>query len=113
MSSSALKSKITFQTDGKRLALKERFSDPKEILNLMADYIKDGDVASLTDLISSYIANCPKYNNHEEFAVAIWTTRQTLHRMLSHNDAVSIKVFFAAIERIYSDASEVTKKQTP
>jgi hypothetical protein len=50
------------------------------------------------------MVNRPKYNNQDEFAEAIGTTRQTLHRMLSHNEAVSMKVFFGAIERIHSDA---------
>ena len=106
MSSVALKSKVNFRPNSKRMALKERFANPNEVLTMMSDYIKDGDVASLTDLISSYISNSPKYNNQEQFAEAIGTTRQTLHRMLSHNDAVSIKVFFSAIEKIHSDATE-------
>ena len=104
MGTAALKSKGKFNINGKRLALKERFGNANEVLNMMADYIKEGDVASLTDLISSYISNSLKYDNQEEFATAIGTTRQTLHRMLSHNEAVSMKVFFAAIERIHSDA---------
>lgn len=70
----------------------------------MAQYLKDGDVASITDLIASYISNSPKYKNQEQFATAIGTTRQTLHRMLSHSDTVSIKVFFRAIEQIHSDS---------
>ena len=106
MSSTALKSKENSKVNGKRMALKERFGNPNEVLNMMSGYIKEGDVASLTDLISSYISNSSKYDNQEEFAAAIGTTRQTLHRMLSHNDAVSMKVFFAAIERIHGDATE-------
>ena len=106
MGSTVLKSKENFQVDKKRMALKERFGNPNEILTMMADYMKDGDVASITDLISSYISNSPKYDNQDQFAAAIGTTRQTLHRMLSHNDAVSMKVFFAAIERIHNDATE-------
>lgn len=106
MGSTALKSKEIFKINSKRMALKERFGNPNEVLNMMSGYIKAGDVASLTDLISSYISNSSKYDNQEEFAEAIGTTRQTLHRMLSHNDAVSMKVFFAAIERIHSDATE-------
>lgn len=70
----------------------------------MAQYLKDGDVASITDLIASYISNSPKYKNQEQFSTAIGTTRQTLHRMLSHSDTVSIKVFFRAIEQIHSDS---------
>ena len=69
--------------------------------------MKVGDVASITDLISSYMANSEKYKNQEQFAEAIGTTRQTLHRMLSHSDTVSIKVFFNAVEQIYRDASEL------
>ena len=106
MSSTALKSKENFKVNSKRMALKERFGNPNEVLSMMSGYIKEGDVASLTDLISSYISNSSKYENQGEFADAIGTTRQTLHRMLSHNDAVSMKVFFAAIERIHSDATE-------
>ncbi len=106
MGSTALKSKENFKINSKRMALKERFGNPNEVLNMMSGYIKEGDVASLTDLISSYISNSSKYDNQEEFAEAIGTTRQTLHRMLSHNDAVSMKVFFSAIERIHSDATE-------
>lgn len=75
-------------------------------MNMMSDYLKEGDVASITDLISSYISNSLKYKNQDEFASAIGTTRQTLHRMLSHSDSVSIKVFFNAIERIHSDIAE-------
>ncbi len=104
MASPALKTKEKSH-DGKRMALKERFGNPNEVLEMMAEYMKDGDVASITDLISSYISNSPKYNNQEEFANAIGTTRQTLHRMLSHSDAVSMKVFFGAIEQIHSDSN--------
>lgn len=105
MGSPAFKTKEKPQ-DTKRMALKERFANPNEVLNMMADYMKDGDVASITDLISSYIANSPRYKSQEEFANAIGTTRQTLHRMLSHSDAVSMKVFFGAIEQIHSDAND-------
>lgn len=106
MSSTALKSKESFEVSNRRMALKERFGNPNEVLDMMSGYIKDGDVASITDLISSYISNSAKYENQSEFAEAIGTTRQTLHRMLSHNDTVSMKVFFAAIEQIHSDATE-------
>ncbi len=102
----AVKVKESHQAGKKRMALKERFGNPQEVLNMMAEYMKDGDVASITDLISSYISNSHKYNNQDEFAEAIGTTRQTLHRMLAHNDAVAIKYFFGAIEQIYQDANE-------
>jgi hypothetical protein len=88
------------------MSLKERFGNPEQVLEMMADYMKDGDVASITDLISSYVSNSHKYKNQDEFAEAIGTTRQTLHRMLSHSDTVSMKVFFGALERIHSDATE-------
>jgi|GEM_PF-2268632 hypothetical protein len=110
MGSAALKAKEK-NHEGKRMALKERFGNPNEVLGMMADYMKDGDVSSITDLISSYISNSPKYNNQAEFAQAIGTTRQTLHRMLSHSDTVSMKVFFGAIEQIYTDATEKSYPQ--
>lgn len=87
----------------KRKGLKAKFADPYFILEQMADYIKDGDIASITDLIAAYISNSDKYKNQDQFAQAIGTTRQTLHRMLSHSDSVSIKVFFKAIEQIVDD----------
>ena len=92
--------------DKRRMSLKEKFGQPQYILDQIAHYIKDGDVASITDLISSYISNNHKYKNQDQFAEAIGTTRQTLHRMLSHSDSVSIRVFFGAIEQIYEDANE-------
>lgn len=91
------------KTENRRASLKEKLGQPQFVLEQMAEYMKDGDVASVTDLISSYISNSPKYSNQDQFASAIGTTRQTLHRMLSHNDAVSIKVFFNAIEQIHAD----------
>lgn len=103
MAGLALKIKNKTQISSKRMALKERFGNPGEVLSMMAEYLKEGDVASITDLVSAYISNSPKYKNQEEFAKAIGTTRQTLHRMLSHSDAVSMKVFFGAIEQIYED----------
>ncbi len=87
----------------KRLSLKEKFAQPSYIIEQMAQYLKEGDVASITDLISAYISNTDKYESQQEFAEAIGTTRQTLHRMLAHSDAVSIKVFFRAIEQIHAD----------
>lgn len=91
-------------TDKRRAGIKEKLGQPQFVLEQMAQYLKDGDVASITDLIASYISNSPKYKNQEQFATAIGTTRQTLHRMLSHSDTVSIKVFFRAIEQIHSDS---------
>ena len=88
----------------RRSGLKVKFGQPQFILEQMSEYIKDGDVASLTDLRASYITNSPIYKNQEQFAAAIGTTRQTLHRMLSHSDAVSLRVFFNAIEQIHADA---------
>lgn len=88
----------------KRLSLKQKFGQPQYVLEQMAEYMKDGDVASVTDLIASYIANSSKYKSQDQFAEAIGTTRQTLHRMLSHNDNVSIKIFFSAIEQIHQDS---------
>lgn len=90
----------------RRSGLKERFGQPQFILEQMSAYMKDGDVASITDLIASYIANSPKYKNQDQFAEAIGTTRQTLHRMLSHSDTVSLKVFFNSIEQIHEDAAD-------
>ena len=87
----------------RRAGLKEKLGQPQFVLEQMADYLKEGDVASITDLISSYISNSPKYKNQDQFAEAIGTTRQTLHRMLSHSDNVSLRVFFNAIERIHAD----------
>ena len=106
MRSAAVKAKEGHHISNKRMALKEQFGNPQEVLNMMADYMRDGDVASITDLISAYISNSHKYKNQDEFAKAIGTTRPTLHRMLAHNDAVSIKWFFGAIEQIYQDANE-------
>ncbi len=105
MGSAAIKSSEK-NHGSKRMSLKARFANPEEILGMMADYMKEGDVASITDLISSYISNSPKYKSQEQFAEAIGTTRQTLHRMLSHSDTVSMKVFFGAIEQIHSDSDK-------
>ena len=90
----------------KRMGLKAKFAEPTYILEQMAQFLKEGDVASITDLISAYISNSKKYNSQDEFAKAIGTTRQTLHRMLSHSDAVSMKIFFGAIEQIHQDAAK-------
>lgn len=103
--SSALKIKKS-NLEEKRHSLKQKFGKPDYVLEQMSQYLKDGDVASITDLISAYVSNSEKYKNQEAFASAIGTTRQTLHRMLSHSDAVSIKVFFGAVEQIYEDANQ-------
>ncbi len=103
--SSALKIKKQ-ALEKRRLSLKEKFAQPQYVLEQMASFLKEGDVASITDLISAYVSNSEKYKNQEEFAEAIGTTRQTLHRMFSHSDAVSIKVFFGAVGRIYEDANQ-------
>lgn len=88
----------------KRESLKERFGQPEYVLEQMAQYLKEGDVASITDLISAYVSNSPKYKSQQEFADAIETSRQTLHRMFSHNEEVSMNVFIGAIQQIYQDA---------
>lgn len=104
MSSTALNQRPNLES--KRMGIKEKFANPQHVMNMMAEYMKTGDVASITDLISAYVSNSPKYKNQEAFAEKIGTTRQTLHRMLSHSDSVSIKVFFNAIEQIHTDATE-------
>jgi hypothetical protein len=88
----------------RRLGLKQRFGDPKSVLEMMSDFIREGDIAAITDLIAAYVSNSPLYKSQEEFAQKIGTTRQTLHRMLSHSETVSLGVFFKAIEQIHSDA---------
>lgn len=88
----------------KRQSLKEKFADPNFVLEQIAEYIKDGEFNSITDLISAYVANSPKYKNQDEFAEAINTTRQTLHRMFA-NENVSLNVFFKALEKIHTDAN--------
>ncbi len=104
MSSAALKVKQSkINSEKKRLSLKEKLGRPDFILEQMSQFIKDGDVASITDLIASYISNSPKYKSQEEFARTIGTTRQTLYRMLAHSEAVSLKVFFNSIEQIHDD----------
>ena len=89
----------------KRMSIKEKFRNPEFILDEISKYVKEGDIASSTDLISAYISNSLKYNNQSEFAEAIGTTRQTLHRMFAH-DNVNLNVFFRAIEQIHDDATE-------
>lgn len=89
----------------KRMSIKEKFTDPQFIIDEISNYVKEGDISASTDLISAYISNSPKYSNQEEFAVAIGTTRQTLHRMFAHEN-VNLNIFFKAIERIHQDANE-------
>ena len=89
----------------KRMGVKERFSNPEFIIDQMGEFLKEGDFSSVTDLISAYISNSPKYSGQEEFAEAIGTTRQTLHRMFAHEN-VSLNVFFNAIDRIYDDFAQ-------
>ncbi|MCB9060341.1 MAG: hypothetical protein H6622_02330 [Halobacteriovoraceae bacterium] len=86
----------------RRASLKERFADPRFIIEQISELTKEGDIAASTDLISAYISNSPKYENQDEFAESIGTTRQTLYRMFAHEN-VSLNVFFGAIERIYDD----------
>lgn len=105
MGQSALKIKNSKAILGKKRAdYKLRAGDPIYTLDRIADLIKTGDIENITDVISSYIINSPKYSSHEAFAEAIGTSRATLLRMLAHNDAVSIKVFFSAMGRVYSDS---------
>jgi DNA-binding phage protein len=86
----------------KRMGIKESFGNSEFIIDQLASFLKEGDFSSSTDLIAAYISNSPKYKNQDEFAQAIGTTRQTLHRMFAHEN-VSLNVFFKAIERIYDD----------
>lgn len=86
----------------KRMGIKESFGNPQFIIDQLAAFLKEGDFSSSTDLIAAFISNSPKYKNQDEFAQAIGTTRQTLHRMFAHEN-VSLNVFFNAIERIYDD----------
>lgn len=105
MASQSTKSPKKSNLQSKRLSLKQKFADPKFILNEIAEYIKDGDFASITDLISAYISNSKNYKSQDDFAFAIGTTRQTLHRMFAHEN-VSLTVFFNALEQIYEDAKK-------
>ncbi|MFP5492411.1 MAG: hypothetical protein ACLGG0_12980 [Bacteriovoracia bacterium] len=82
--------------------LQKKFADPSYMIEFMADYLRSGDFESITDIIAAYIANCPKYKSQDEFAKAIGTNRQTLYRMMAHQN-VSMNVLFAAVERIYKD----------
>lgn len=103
MNSPAYKIKREPSLEQKRQTMNENFGNPKYIIESMAEFVRDGDVASITDLISAYISNSGKYKSQTEFAEAIGTSRQTLHRMFSH-EAVSLNIFFGAIEQIYDDS---------
>jgi DNA-binding phage protein len=89
----------------RRMGIKEKFSNAQFIYNELMSLFSEGDLASTTDIISAYISNSHKYKNQDEFAEAIGTNRQTLHRMLS-NGNVSMNLYFKAIERIYDDQEE-------
>jgi DNA-binding phage protein len=104
MGSSATKIKAQPSREEKRAAINERFGNPKETMVMMGDFVREGDISSLTDLISSYISNSPKYKNLDEFAEAIGTSRATLYRMLSNDENVSMRVLFAAVHQIFNDA---------
>lgn len=103
---SAVKKQSVDAYENKRMSLKEKFASPQYIIEQISQYVKDGDFDSMTDLISAYITNSPKYRNQEEFAEAIGTTRQTLHRMFAH-ESVSLNIFFNALNKIHEDANKV------
>jgi len=92
------------QLENKRIGIKEKFRNPQFILDEISQYVKEGDIAASTDLISAYISNSLKYKSQSDFAEAIGTTRQTLHRMFAH-DNVNMNIFFRTIEQIYDDAN--------
>lgn len=95
-----------------RSKFKDQLGQPQYILQKMAEYMQSGDVDSITDLIGIYIAHSTKYKNQEQFAEAIGTTRQTLHRLLTHHETVSLKVFSNAIEMIRQDSNEMRGNTT-
>ena len=105
MNSALLKQNKKTNLQSKRLSLKEKFADPAFIINEISNFIKDGDFASITDLISAYISNNKKYKSQDDFAMSIGTTRQTLHRMFAHEN-VSLTVFLNALEKIHEDTQE-------
>lgn len=84
-------------------SLSEKYADPTYILNEMADYLKAGDVESITDLINLYIRNSSQYTQ-EIFAEKIDVSRGTLSSMLSNTGNVSMNVFMSAIDLIYQDS---------
>jgi hypothetical protein len=88
----------------KRFGIREQFASPQFIIEEIALYVKEGDISASTDLIAAYISNSPKYKSQSDFASALGTTRQTLHRMFAH-DNVNLNIFFKAVEQIYDDAN--------
>lgn len=66
-------------TEKRRSGLKEKLGQPQFVLDQVAEYIKEEDVASIADLIAFYISNSPKYKKQEQFVIAIGTARQTLN----------------------------------
>jgi hypothetical protein len=87
------------------MSLKEKFKNPQYIIDEISNFVKEGDISSCTDLISAYISHSSKYANQDQFAAAIGTTRQTLHRMFAHEN-VNLNVFFKAVERIHQDIND-------
>lgn len=102
MASTAIKQKTGDRFKSKKMGLKEKFGRADFILEQISKCVSDGDFTSMTDFISAYISNSPKYKSQDEFALAIGTTRQTLHRMFAHEN-VSLTVFFNSLERIRED----------
>ncbi len=106
MANTAVKQKIGENYQTKRLGLKEKFGRADFILEQISECVKDGDFSSITDFISAYISNSPKYKSQDQFAEAIGTTRQTLHRMFAHEN-VSLNILINALEKIHADLAEV------
>ncbi|MBI2519319.1 MAG: hypothetical protein HYV97_02830 [Bdellovibrio sp.] len=109
MASTAVKQNVGENYRAKKMGLKEKFGHPDFILEQISQCVKDGDFASITDFISSYVSNSPKYKSQDEFAEAIGTTRQTLHRMFAHEN-VSLNILFNALEKIHADQEERATK---
>lgn len=84
-------------------SLKDKYGDPIYVLELMDTFFKEGELESLTDVISSYVKNSSKYSSQEEFADIIGTSKATLTRMYAHGN-VSLNVLFDAIYQIREDA---------
>ncbi|MBI2519306.1 MAG: hypothetical protein HYV97_02765 [Bdellovibrio sp.] len=108
MVSTAVKQNIGKNYRAKKMGLKEKFGHPDFILEQISECVKDGDFASITDFISSYVSNSPKYKSQDEFAEAIGTTRQTLHRMFAHEN-VSLNILFNALEKIHADQTAIAQ----
>ena len=109
MTSTAAKQNIGEKYRAKKMGLKEKFGHSDFILEQISQCVKDGDFASITDFISAYVSNSPKYKSQDEFAAAIGTTRQTLHRMFAHEN-VSLNILFNALEKIHADTEERAEK---